>query len=277
MPEYDAISLKKRLKRYAGILLETLFPGYCIACGRLYRIETNPGSCADLKSAGTMAAGFLCPDCSTSIEAIDGPLCIRCGRPFDSPHGPDHLCGDCIADTNAYAFHHARAAGRYEGSLRSLIHHLKYKGCVQIAKPLSRFLWDCVRRNWRLDDFNWILPVPLHPRRLRKRGFNQVAQLLRHWPKLAKDDCAAFDPENINDGLLVRNRHTLPQIGLDPRQRKANVTKAFNVVDPKAVEDAKILIVDDVFTTGSTVNACAASLMRSGAASVCAATLARSV
>lgn len=158
-----------------------------------------------------------------------------------------------------------------------MIHHLKYKGYAQAAAPLGRLLWEAFKKNWEPGQIDCVAPVPLHKRRLRRRGFNQAEQLIRTWPALARRDGVSFDRGNVAGRLLVRRRDTPPQTGLDSRQRVDNVKDAFRVSEPAVARGRRILLVDDVLTTGATVEACAKALVKSGASQVHVLTLARSV
>jgi ComF family protein len=173
-------------------------------------------------------------------------------------------------------FHMVRSAGSYEGALRTLIHHLKYQGRVQLAKPLGRLLWSVFLTHWRPDQIDLVMPVPLHPKRMRQRGFNQAYQLVRHWPIYAHSGGVPLDA-TIMFNLLQRRRPTLPQTGLDRRQREANVTGAFSLDQEDAVAGRRILLVDDVFTTGATIKACVRLLNKAGATRVDVLTLARAI
>jgi ComF family protein len=213
-----------------------------------------------------MAAHF-CPRCRGRWTAATSPLCSRCGVLFKSREGEDHLCGRCLAHPGA--FNKARAAGIYDQSLRRAIQALKFKAMVQLANPLGRLLFETFARHWAEDDIDVMAPVPLHRSRFRSRGFNQSWLLMDGWP-LAEGVAAVRD-------LLVRTRGTAPQTGLDRRQRRANIRHAFAMRRPGQSAGRRVLLVDDVLTTGATVEACAAVLLRDGADRVDVVTLARAM
>ncbi len=202
-------------------------------------------------------------------------MCSRCGRPFVSPHGLDHPCGDCRAIS--FDFHFARAAGRYEGVLRTLIHGLKYQGCVQLAVPLGRLLWTVFLTYWDPVEVDAVVPIPLHPKRLRSRGFNQAYQLIRHWPRFAGIEGAGRGCPELRPEWLRRSQPTIPQTGLPQRQREANVKHAFELGDAEGAKEHRLVLIDDVMTTGATAQACTRLLKRAGAARVDVLTLARAV
>ena len=193
------------------------------------------------------------------------PLCSRCGMVFKSREGEDHLCGRCLEHPGVFT--RARAAGIYDHTLRIAIHALKFKGRVHLAAPLGELLFDTFQQYWSAADIDVVAPVPLHRNRFRRRGFNQAYLLVRRWRLPAGTD--------IVRDLLVRNRATPPQTGLDRRQRRMNIKNAFSVRRPGRITGKRVLLVDDVLTTGATVNACAGILIQDGAARVDVLTLAR--
>jgi len=186
-------------------------------------------------------------------------VCRRSAVQRDAvPHGAVRRDG--------FAFAQARSFASYEGTLRLLIQRLKYDGYRPLAKPLGRFLAEAVQR---LDpqSFDVLVPVPLHRRRERRRGFNQAALLAAHVSKAQKIPLAASD--------CVRVRDTPPQTGLRAAERRKNVAGAFHVPEPQRIRGKRVLLVDDVLTTGATAHACAQALRDAGAQGVWVATLAR--
>ena len=208
---------------------------------------------------------YFCSPCSEALPLISGPLCPRCGMPFVSPEGADHLCSRCIGKDPA--FDTARAVGIYAGALRQAIHLFKYNSRSLLAAPLGIVLAE-QGRGLLEHEHDVIMPVPLHARRIRQRGFNQSLVLARQVGKLWGVAVAA-------EGL-ERTRWTDPQTMLHERQRLRNVRDAFSC-RTTAVEKKSILLVDDVYTSGSTVNECAKVLKRSGARRVDVLTLARTL
>ncbi len=195
------------------------------------------------------------------------PLCTRCGLVFKSREGEDHFCGRCLARPGGFT--RARAAGIYDNSLRIAIHALKFKGKVSLVDPLGRLLLHTFRHYWTDGDIDVVAPVPLHRHRFRQRGFNQAYLLVRRW---------TLSGETVIDReLLVRNRATAPQTGLDRRQRRSNIKNAFSLRNPGQSAGKRVLLVDDVLTTGATADACARTLIRDGAKRVDVLTLARAL
>jgi ComF family protein len=168
-----------------------------------------------------------------------------------------------------YRFDRARAAGPYRGLLREVIHRFKYQGQISLSRPLAQLLLPPGRELCALHEIHVVVPVPLHRRRLRDRGFNQAALLARGLG-------ASLDLP-VRYSVLSRQRWTEPQIGLSPNQRAENVRGAFAVSDWTAVRDQGVLLVDDVFTTGETVDQCVRELRRAGAREVAVLTVARTV
>jgi ComF family protein len=220
-------------------------------------------------------AQVLCPSCAESFRPVESPLCPACGVMFAGRHGADHLCGACLIQPRRFG--RARALGCYENVLMALVHGFKYRGKTQLARPLGRLLFLTFIRNWDPATVDLIVPVPLHQRRIRERGFNQTALMLRDWGKYLLE--MGLDPAAVRRGwsLLSRHRSTDPQIGLGRRARQRNVQKAFAVTAAVDLAEKRILLVDDVYTTGATVNECAGALLAEGAQRVDVLTLARAL
>jgi ComF family protein len=159
--------------------------------------------------------------------------------------------------------------GIYDQSLRRAIHALKFDAMVSLAPPLGHQLVRAFRAHWPDGDIDLIAPVPLHRRRLRQRGFNQAFLLIAGWP--------VSGAVPIVRDLLVRLRATRPQTGLDRRQRRVNIKNAVAVRRPGQSTGRRVLLVDDVLTTGATADACARMLLRDGASRVDVLTLARAL
>jgi len=190
-------------------------------------------------------------------------FCLRCRTPFLNPYplNADGLCRLCAAGVTL--FDAAYSFGDYDGPLRDLIHLLKYRRMRPLAAPLGRLMARAVPRDQLFDT---IVPMPVHWRKLIVRGFNQS--------RLLADEVARRTGLPVS-GFLSRSRHTQAQAGLSRSQRRANVAGAFFVSTDSNVRNKRILLLDDVFTTGATANAAAAALKRAGAARVSVLTLAR--
>jgi ComF family protein len=238
-------------RRMGRAALDLLFPPLCIICRETVR---EPGS--------------LCPDCWQTISFLDGPCCVSCGLPFELDPGPDTRCATCLA--RPPAFDHARSVMRYDEHSRDPILALKHADRHDVAPAFAR--WMARTGADLVAAADVIVPVPLHRRRLWSRRYNQAALLAR---ALAKATGKSFDPLS-----LIRIRRT-PSQGEMPsaKARRRNVRSAFKVVPAlaAAVRDSNILLIDDVLTTGATVDACARALKRSGAKTVNVLTIARVV
>ena len=235
----------------AGALLEPflslLYPAHCAGCGR--RIGEGED---------------FCGDCARTIEPIREPRCGVCSEPFDGLAG-NLVCPNCRGA--AFHFECAVCVVRSRTTIRDLVHRLKYGREAWLARPLGKILCGGLADS-RLADFgaDALVPVPLHPRRLRERDFNQSALLASELSRASGVPVREF---------LARKRYTGTQTRLTRGGRRQNLRNAFALRKNAAVADLNLLLVDDVLTTGSTLDACAAVLLGHGAASVRALTLAR--
>jgi ComF family protein len=232
-------------------ILDFLFPPICHVCRKF------------IPDAGEL---HICPACREAMPAVSNPLCQICGIPFLGA-GTDHLCGGCLTDKPAFDV--ARGALVYEGPCRDLIHAFKYRNKTHLRRPLALLTTAFMTEFVASRDPEVIVPVPLHVRRLRSRGFNQallLGELLaREWHlPLARR-------------ALRRERWTEPQINLSAHLRRDNVKGAFAVADPAAISGKRVLLIDDVLTTGSTAEECSRMLKRAGATEVTVITVARAV
>ena len=233
-------------------LLDIVFPPLCHACKEF------------IPDAGDL---HLCTRCRGEVHDVSSPLCTICGIPFATPGGIDHVCGACLAIHPRFAA--ARAAVLFDGVARDLIHRFKYDRKVHLARPLSLLVQEALTSFTTSLAADLLIPVPLHRRRLRERGFNQAVLLGR---TLAK---AWNIPLNVD--TLKRTRWTEPQVTLSAAEREANVRGAFALAEPAAVRGRKIILLDDVYTTGSTVAECSRVLRKAGADEIYVITVARAV
>ncbi|MCI5166367.1 MAG: ComF family protein [Candidatus Electrothrix sp. GM3_4] len=235
---------------YEGIqaLQELLFPAHCLGCEKQLSSSHPP---------------LLCPDCLQGTLAIPSPFCTCCGNPL--PSKDNHLCLTCL--DNPLAFTKARSSFLYQQPISTLLLQLKFShsltglsSLAAVAKETPAFV--------DLKKPDLILPIPLHIQRLRERGFNQSLLLAQA--------CFPDQRKIIRFDLLKRQRPTIPQTRLSGKARRNNLQKAFSVEKPHEIVGKKILLVDDVFTTGSTLHECAKVLLEAGATEVEAFTVARS-
>jgi ComF family protein len=184
---------------------------------------------------------------------LEPPICSKCGEPFTAIEG---LCGRCLKGEHIFDF--ARSALLFTRPLREIIHHLKYSDRPSLAKPLGDILKDCLQRESFTGDR--IIPVPLHRSRQRRRGFNQAELIAR---RLGRP---------LLTGLVRRRKNTPSQTGLSRAERKRNLMSAFEV---RGSIKGTVIVVDDVYTTGSTMNEIARTLKRAGVERVEVLTVAR--
>jgi ComF family protein len=216
-----------------------------------------PPLCASCRTPLADAHG-LCPACWARVCFLAPPWCERLGIPFVSDLGPGVLSMEAVADPPAYD--RARAAVRYDNVARDLVHRLKYGDRLDLATPMGRWMARAGRE--LLDDADALVPVPLHWRRLWGRRFNQAAVLAQA--------AAAEKGIPVLTTALRRRRATTQQVGLSRSARTVNVQGAFAVTPEgkAAICDKRIVLVDDVLTSGATVDACARVLKRAGACHV---------
>lgn len=223
-------------------LLDWLFPIHCLGCHA-------PGAA-------------ICPTCAATTRYPTRAFCASCSRPAELTR-PGEICRHCLAGLPALDGNYAAAFA--VGVLRQAIHQFKYAGQSHLAGPLA----DTLLMWW--DEFAFpadlVIPVPLHPLRERERGYNQALLLSRRF-------CAGTGLPH-SEHALQRHRPTRPQVGLNASQRRQNVAGAFTCVEANTVAGKRILLIDDVTTTGATLCAAAEALHQAGADAVLALTIAR--
>lgn len=232
-------------------LLDILFPAHCLACSTGLRGRRGISYCAE---------------CLQDVRLLQEPFCNKCGIPFDQVAGESHLCSYCL--NNSWYFKQARAVVRFEPPVAEAIKIFKYKGKMHGLATFAALSQQYFQRQ-PLPQPDLLIPVPLHAKRLRQRGFNQALLLCR---KIFPTWRQKIDPH-----ILERNIWTDPQTGLSGAERRRNVRNAFMVHRPEKIKHKKILLVDDVFTTGATVNECARILVKNQAAEVNVVTFARAL
>lgn len=207
----------------------------------------------------------ICNSCFSGLPVLTHPFCSICGVPFQSKVEEDHLCEKCIRTRPFYD--ELRAPYLYEDRIMEAIHRLKYSGKSYLAKSMGRLLADFLKE-WISDiDGMIMIPVPLHKRKLRQRGFNQSVLLVRSTAGILGMETDYF--------TLRRIRYTETQTGLTLEERRKNVKGAFEVTDNGNLKGKSVILVDDVATTGNTMNECASVLKKAGCERVLGLTLAR--
>ena len=227
----------KPIARLGVYLTDLFFPPRCVGCAR---------------------AGFVfCHQCAQAVAPVVDPICPHCGRPQRQPVS---LCQSC-QDRGWDVFQFIRPATIFRDPLRPAIHALKYLGQPELAAPLARYLIAVAQQPpWRevLPEIDGVVPVPLHAQRLAERGYNQSALL-----------AGAFAQHMglpLAESWLSRARQTRSQVGLNAAERQQNVADAFSA--DSVVAGKRLLLIDDVFTTGATLAACAQALRQAGAVAV---------
>lgn len=231
-------------------LFDLFFPPKCASCAQPLRDSDPP----------------FCASCQKGTHAVSSPLCPACGDPLGVGSQRDSLCGDCL--TASRPFRLSRSLFLYEGPVREAIHRLKYQKGENVAPALAIAMKEFLSQEG-MGAFDVMVPIPLHPNRLRERRFNPAQLLARGISRHLNIPC---DPHS-----LQRIRETPPQVGLPRRERLQNVKGAFKAASKGCFRGRRVLLIDDVWTTGATSEACARALRQGGAKSVDVLTFSRSV
>lgn len=249
--QYGIVVIRLGVKEFLGAAKDILFPLSCLACGTGLRGRAEISYCAS---------------CLQDVRLLREPFCTKCGKPFKQAAGENHLCSYCLK--NVWYFEQARAVVCYQPPVTEALKIFKYKGKMHGLATFAALAQQYFQHQ-PLPQPDLLVPVPLHVKRLRQRGFNQALILCRKIFPAWK--------EKIAPQVLGRDFWTQPQTGLSGEERCRNVKNAFMVHMPEKIKNKKILLVDDVFTTGATVNECARVLVKNQAARVDVFTFARAV
>lgn len=235
--------MKDWLKQAGWKLIDILFPPRCVGCGEWGK--------------------YWCERCLQNVEIIQEPFCKICGEPLSIEEG-EQVCRSC--QTSPPAFRTLRSWAVFGDDVQQALHQLKYRKNIFLGRKLGEVLHGMLQVNpWNVD---LVAPVPLGTKRKKQRGYNQAMLIARPLARLAGVP--------VSGTALQRVRETRTQVGLSIQERKRNVAGAFKA-DPGQVAGKTILVVDDVTTTGSTLNACASALRKEGAAEVHGLTFARAL
>lgn len=215
------------------------FPSFCKLC---------------LKPLVSSRERVVCQSCKEGLKQRASSFCLSCGHFFQDSAEP-RLCVGCLERKPVFSLH--RSCGRYRGRLKDFILLYKYRGYKILGKDLAQFMLQNLGRSEEIWwGVNAVVPVPLHPKRKRQRGFNQALVL-------AKEIARAREKDLIK-GCLIRKESRPPQTFVEADERKKNIKGAFSVRREEKLRDKILLLVDDVFTTGATVTECSVTLMRAG-------------
>lgn len=221
-------------------LMTLVFPHKCAACGK-----TMPGKRVEM----------LCETCDRQLHPITEPRCKRCSKPIADI--TQELCEDC--SQREYVVSYGKALYLYDERMQQVIRQFKYEGRFEIGNYFAERMADAFGEWIYRERLDMILPVPIHKKRLRFRGFNQAAVMAEYL-----GGCLGMP---VLSDLLIRTEDTKPQKTLDMHKRIANLQKGFAVTKP--VVGKRILLVDDIYTTGATLEACGKVLKKAGSEKIC--------
>ncbi len=226
-------------------LRAVVYPEICVVC-----LKSQP-----------LSSGAVCQSCRTSLSFIQSPYCRGCGGSLDNAL---ELCGECLRFTRPWR--HALSLFNFSGTTRELVHRFKYHGDVALTRLWSTEMRAVLSARSAEPDYDLITAVPLHWLKKMKRGYNQAELIAREFSAVSG---IPFVP------ILKRRKWTRPQASLNLTQRQANLKNSFVLKTNLIIENKSILLIDDVFTTGSTLTACANVLAAAGASAVEVFTIAR--
>lgn len=236
--------MQKIAKNLAGLFFEIFYPKFCVDCGQF--------------------GDFLCFDCASRIEYQRTSTCYGCGRITKN----FKICPKCKASFKSPLSGVLIAAIYDLGPTRELIHHLKYSGIIDLSEIVGEMVaMRIIESNLKFDGY-LVVPVPMYPKKELKRGYNQAELIARYVSKRL----------NLEGGLVLdRIRDTKTQINLTKTERLHNLSGAFLCADKELINNRNIILIDDVLTTGSTLNECARELKKEGAKNIFAAVVAKRV
>jgi competence protein ComFC len=243
-------SLSKKISSYTKLAELIFFPSFCELCSSLLELPQER---------------VICHSCWKSIKTSHPSYCLCCGRFFEALEKP-HLCQDCLQKRPPFSHH--RSGGKYKGKLKDIILLYKYRHFQVLGKDLARLVYRALEKEEEIWwNVNAIVPVPLHPKRKKERGFNQA--------QIIAKELARIKGIELMDQLLVKTKNVPPQTSLRVEDRVKNVSRAFDVVEGERIKKKVVLLVDDVYTTGSTIRECSSVLRNAGAKEVRALTVAQ--
>lgn len=235
-------------------IINFILPPRCYFCGKVLHEDKG-----------------LCDECISKIEFLNKAICYKCGEPlfdYDKPDSKKLLCGNCLNSKSKMIFRMIRSAYLYDDFSKKLILDFKFHDKTDLASFLAKMLY-VAGKDIFAEGVDLIVPVPLHYTRLIKRRYNQSALLAKELGKLTGIE--------VDYKSLIKGKITKPQIDCDGNERLKNVKDAFYVKNIANIKDKRILLIDDVLTTGSTLKECAKALKSAKPKSIDALTIARSI
>ena len=231
--------------------IDLIFPPRCSACGEKLSKE-DPSL-------------YFCSTCLDQFRFLAPPLCPLCGSPYTDKTSESHLCQACLLSPPPFTA--ARFVASYEGVMQDALHRFKYGGDTHVGEALGEIMASFAWPLFEIRDYSMIIPVPLHVKKLRERGFNQALILSK---VIAKHHRLKLDYLSLR-----RTKFTQPQTALGKKARQTNVIGVFDVAHPENLKGEKVILIDDVYTTGSTLMECARTLKKAGVATIAVLTMAR--
>lgn len=232
-------SLYQKISSYAKFAELIFFPSFCELCSSLLEYPKEK---------------VVCHSCWDDIEPSYSSYCLCCGQ-FFGGSGEPHFCGNCLKKRPPFSHH--RSCAKYEGILKDIIILYKYRHFQVLGKDLAFFIDRIlVEKEEIWEGVNAVVPVPLHPRRKKKRGFNQSQIIAKELAKMRRVE--------LVEGILVKAKNVPPQTSLEVNERQQNVRGAYKVIKGERIRGKVILLVDDVYTTGSTIRECSSVLKEAG-------------
>ena len=231
-------------------LLDLIYPRFCYICNKSLKHSKNL---------------YFCFSCWYKLPLIRKNLCLKCAMPMGEGIGVKKKCNDC--NFGKFYFKQIRSAGKYKDSLRKVLLNFKFKGMVELRHPLAALIYWQLKHYPFSGKIDLIIPVPMYHKQRIQRGYNQAELLADCLAKLMRIPCVT--------NILIKIKETLPQSGLDRTQREKNLTNKF--IATKKLKDKTVLLVDDIFTTGTTVNECSKALKKSNVKKIYVATAAKSL
>lgn len=221
---------------WVDFILDLIYPPRCIFCTSIIPIEKEKG---------------ICEECRKNLSFIKGKVCKKCGKPLEESLSKE-VCSDC--KENPPGYEKGQAVFIYEGLVKDMIYRFKYGGHREYAKYLGKLMAIQIKEEGIRGDIDLIIPVPIHSGRKKKRGYNQCEELAKVISKELNIP--------METSILIRAKETRPQSGLSTIQRKNNMKNAFKLNDNLDICHKNILLIDDIYTTGATINSCSKLLRK---------------